>query len=301
VFYRSLGARDGKREHDTGYEATGFYKALEANKAVATGVITKLLLTVEWADTLRNKLTDQNTGIRIYLSAFLYLKLRQEFATEEYRFSGKLLEVIRQIARHYPVETRVALQLLGGFLTFDKISGAYYEVTQIPLFQSNGRKLSRAITTKPLDPPVVQTITDKAPNIASAPIPEVFTPEIPAETIDFQISSKPRIAPESGTTNLSEPTDVQPAKVIEKIEEASERPDAEIDQLVEPSSSKSTGRGSRKGATATPKASKKSTTPKVPKVPAAGTARARNEQLASLNQQLNLESGSASPEVPDSN
>jgi hypothetical protein len=94
---------------------------------------------------------------------------------------------------------------------------------------------------------------------------------------------------------------VQPAKAIESVEEASERPNAtEIDQSVDPSSGKSTGRGSRKGATATPKAPKKLTAPKVPKTPAAGASKARKEQLANI-QQLSLESGSASPEVPDSN
>jgi hypothetical protein len=302
VFYRSLSVRDGKREHDAGYEATTFYKALEANRDIAAGgKITQLLLSVEWADKLRQSLTDPTTSFRKYLSAFLYLKLRQEFAAEEYQFSRKLLEVIRRTADVYRAETRVALQLLGGFLTFDKISGAYYEVMQIPLFQINGRKLSKVITNQPSALPVIQTITDKAPNITSAPIPEMFTPEIPAETFDFQISSKARRVSESNTNNLPWLTDVQPAKAIESVEEASERPNAtEIDQSVDPSSGKSTGRGSRKGATATPKAPKKLTAPKVPKTPAAGASKARKEQLANI-QQLSLESGSASPEVPDSN
>ncbi|WP_426491371.1 hypothetical protein [Hymenobacter sp. 102] len=141
VFHRSLSARDGRRGHDNSYEATRFYKALEANRAASTRErVTQLLLNAEWAEKLRNELTDTRTNLRMYLSAFIYLKFRGEFEAEDYQFSGKLLDLIRLTADHYPSETRVALQLLGGFLTFNKISGAYYEVRQIPLFQERGQK-----------------------------------------------------------------------------------------------------------------------------------------------------------------
>ncbi|GAB3307877.1 hypothetical protein [Hymenobacter tenuis] len=149
VFHRSLSARDGRRGHDNSYEATRFYKALEANRvASARERVTQLLLNAEWAEKLRNELTDPRTSLRMYLSAFIYLKFRGEFEAEDYQFSGKLLDLIRLTADHYPSETRVALQLLGGFLTFNKISGAYYEVRQISLFQERGQKYTRLADSK---------------------------------------------------------------------------------------------------------------------------------------------------------
>jgi len=149
VFHRSLSARDGRLGHDNSYEATRFYKALEANRAASVRErVTQLLLNAEWAEKLRNELTDPRTNLRMYLSAFIYLKFRGEFEAEDYQFSGKLLDLIRLTADHYPSETRVALQLLGGFLTFNKISGAYYEVMQIPLFQERGQKYIRIAESK---------------------------------------------------------------------------------------------------------------------------------------------------------
>ncbi|MBD2722583.1 hypothetical protein [Hymenobacter armeniacus] len=301
VFYRSLSGRDGNRGHDNGFEATGFYRALEANKvASAREKVTQLLLQVEWAEKLRQSLTDPSNGLRKYLSAFLYLKLRQEFATEEYQFSRTLLEVIRRTADHYPSETRVALQLLGGFLTFDKISGAYYEVMQIPLFQDNGRKLTRVnnIDSKP-DTAVKAPITFKVPNTTPAPRPAEIRPDEPAVTVELQVApQKPKAPDLFAPQQLPWMTDEKPASSAVPVSpqnETSITHEAASYQATEPIASKSTAKGGRKAAA--PKDGSKAAAPRA-KAPAAGSLRGRKTSLADITQQVSREAEAPSIEFP---
>lgn len=302
VFYRSLSGRDGNRGHDNGFEATGFYRALEANKVASTREkVTQLLLQVEWAEKLRQSLTDTSNGLRKYLSAFLYLKLRQEFATEEYQFSRTLLEVIRRTADHYPSETRVALQLLGGFLTFDKVSGAYYEVMQIPLFQNNGRKLTRVNTIESKPNAVVKVpATFKVPNTAPAPRPAEIRPDEPAVTVELQVAPQ-----KSKTPDLFAPqqrpwmSDEKPASNTAPVSPKNKTgiTNESVDnQATEPPVSKPAGKGGRKAAA--PKDSSESTVPRTAKAPATGSTRGRKTSLADITQQVSREVEAPSIEFP---
>lgn len=305
VFYRSLSGRDGNRGHDNGYEATGFYKALEANKAVALREkVTQLLLSVEWAEKLRQSLTDPSNRLRKYLSAFLYLKLRQEFVSEDYQFSRTLLDMIRKTAEHYPAETRVALQLLGGFLTFDKISGAYYEVIQIPLFQENGRKLSRVNTIEPKSRPVYTApSSSKEPHTAPAPKPAEIRPDVPAITIELQVTPQRPKSPDLFTPEAlpwmssekpiaKEPAPIDSLRAAENIHQ-----EVNGSQAAEPIAGKTAGRGGRKASA--PKDGAKTAAPKAAKAPAAGSARARKTTLADITQQVSSEDDEPSIQFPN--
>lgn len=150
VFSRSLSAGDGNRVQPNDYERTGFFKALESNRTRVTGTkVTTLLLQADWASSLRQQLTDSRTRLQKYLVAFLFLKLRREFETDDYAFGSRLMELVRQTAKVYPQETNVALQLLGGFLTFHKLAPAYYGALQLPLFQARGQRFTRVVDVKP--------------------------------------------------------------------------------------------------------------------------------------------------------
>jgi len=220
IFHRNLSGRDGRVGHDNGYENTKFYIALEANKAASAHArVTQLLLNAEWAKKLGNELTDFRTGLKMHLSAFIYLKFRGEFEAEDYKFSRKLLDLIRLTADHYPAETMVALQLLGGFLTFNKISGAYYEVMQIPLFQAQGQKYTPVTKAKSVphrdstshDAPAIAPVI---PNVIQKIAPEEHAPEFVWDVKAEQDARQREQALQQSDTPFNEhrPADVEEQK-----------------------------------------------------------------------------------------
>lgn len=191
VFSRSLSAGDGNRAQPNDYERTGFFKALESNRTRVTGTkVTTLLLQADWAASLRQQLTDSRTGLQKYLVAFLFLKLRREFETDDYAFGSRLMELVRQTAKVYPKETNVALQLLGGFLTFHKLAPAYYGTLQLPLFQERGQRFTRVVDVKP-EPrrePELFTIQSVAPVIVAPS--EKAEPDEQAPVYEWTLSTE---------------------------------------------------------------------------------------------------------------
>lgn len=191
VFSRFKSTTAGGMAPPDDYKRTGFYTALEANQAqAANSKVTRLLLEEEWAAALRQQLTNKQSGQRDFLVAFLYLKLRQDFAADDYAFQRRLIEQVRTVSNFYEDETAVALQLLGGLLTFDKLASAYYDEVRLPLFQEQGRRLKPLTDSRFGTLPKIETPSTSGQSSAISLSRAKLGPDAPAPEVELYLSAE---------------------------------------------------------------------------------------------------------------